>query len=285
MAYRPLVWRHHNRDKRRLQRKIYRVRKRLRNLEILPPVGVDMNNEQQKIYDQLGQGDFSYWDSIKTKDGHNGGIQPYQLTKDLTPEELLYERYRSTSMEKGSSFEVSPEDIVIPERCPLTNIPILVDYKDRRSDNYYVLDRLDWSKGIVKGNIRVVSALGLQQRLNEISKLSDFVYEDYVPSNLQKVICRRASKSASGRGLEYNLEPEDIVISETCPYLKIKLSYNKKDSKKPFYYSIDRIDSSKGYIKGNIQIISLLANTMKNEASSDQLLTFAKSILEIHKKS
>ena len=49
MAYRPLVWRHHNRDKRRLQRKIYRVRKRLRNLEILPPVGVDMNNEQQKI--------------------------------------------------------------------------------------------------------------------------------------------------------------------------------------------------------------------------------------------
>ena len=70
-------------------------------------------------------------------------------------------------MEKGSSFEVSPEDIVIPERCPLINIPILVDYKDRRSDNYYVLDRLDWSKGIVKGNIRVVSALGLQQRLNE----------------------------------------------------------------------------------------------------------------------
>ena len=62
----------------------------------------------------------------------------------------------------------------------------------------------------------------------------------------------------SRRGLEYNLEPEDIVISETCPYLKIKLSYNKKDSKKPFYYSIDRIDSSKGYIKGNIQIISLI---------------------------
>ena len=120
---------------------------------------------------------------------------------------------------------------------------------------------------------------------SEISKLNDFVYEDYVPSNLQKVICLKASISARRRGLEYNLKPEDIVISETCPYLKIKLSYNKKDSKKPFYYSIDRIDSSKGYIKGNVRIISLLANTMKNEASSDQLLTFAKSILEIHKKS
>ncbi len=285
MGYRSLVWRHHNRDKRRIQKKIYKVRKRLRTLEILPPVGVDMNDEQRKIYDQLGQGDFSYWDSIKTRDGHEGGTQVYQQTKDLTPEEFLYERYRSKTTEKGSSFEISPEDIVIPERCPLINIPILVDYKDRRSDNYYVLDRLDWSKGIVKGNIRVVSALGLQQRLNEISKLNDFVYEDYVPSNLQKVICLKASISARRRGLEYNLKPEDIVISETCPYLKIKLSYNKKDSKKPFYYSIDRIDSSKGYIKGNVRIISLLANTMKNEASSDQLLTFAKSILEIHKKS
>ena len=49
MGYRSLVWRHHNRDKRRIQKKIYKVRKRLRTLEILPPVGVDMNDEQRKI--------------------------------------------------------------------------------------------------------------------------------------------------------------------------------------------------------------------------------------------
>lgn len=284
-AYRSLVWRHNNLEKRSIQRKIYKVRKRLKTLGILPPVGAEMNDEQQKIYDQIGQGDFSYWDSIKTRDGHDGGVQPYQQTKDLTPEELLYERYRCKTKEKGSSFDITLEDILIPERCPLTDIPISVDYEDRRNDNYYVLDRLDWSKGIVKGNIRVVSTLGLQQRLNEISKLDSFAYEDYTPPNLQKEICGRAKRSARRRGLECNLEPEDIVIPERCPYLKIKLSYNKKDSKKPFYYSVDRIDSSKGYIKGNVRIVSMLSNTMKNEASSDQLLTFAKSILEIHKKS
>ena len=142
-AYRSLVWRHNNQEKRTIQKKIYRTRKRLRTLGILPPVDVDMNEEQQKIYDQLGEGDFSYWDKIKIRDGHDGGNQTYQR-RHWTPEILLYERYRYTTSVKGSTFDITPEDIAIPERCPLIDIPISVDYEDRKSDNYYVIDRLDW---------------------------------------------------------------------------------------------------------------------------------------------
>jgi hypothetical protein len=41
---------------------------------------------------------------------------------------------------------------------------------------------------------------------------------------------------------------------------------------------LDKIIPELGYVKGNVRIISTLANTMKSNAIKDQLLTFAKNI-------
>lgn len=79
-------------------------------------------------------------------------------------------------------------------------------------------------------------------------------------------------------GIEYNISKEDIIIPEYCPILGVKLVQGIKDN---YLYtpSIDRIDNTKGYIKGNIAIISMLANTMKNSASTEHLIAFAKNII------
>ena len=51
--------------------------------------------------------------------------------------------------------------------------------------------------------------------------------------------------------------------------------------------SLDRIDPGKGYVKGNVQVISMQANRMKNDGSIEELLLLSKWIKmqkDIHKR-
>lgn len=69
--------------------------------------------------------------------------------------------------------------------------------------------------------------------------------------------------------------------NEECVYSKVKLTLPtwKRNSISKFRLaSIDRIDSSKGYIKGNIQFISATCNYAKNEMSHEEMLEFCKLI-------
>jgi hypothetical protein len=64
-------------------------------------------------------------------------------------------------------------------------------------------------------------------------------------------------------------------ISPThCPVFKKKLSTGK-NAAHDFSPSIDKINPSKGYVPGNIQVISMLANKMKQNATREQLQQFA----------
>lgn len=101
--------------------------------------------------------------------------------------------------------------------------------------------------------------------------------------NVEKRMLNLARKRARKVGLEFSITIEDIVIPEICPYLKTKLITSNGNGQNSNNVSLDRIDSSKGYIKGNVQVISHLANSMKNNASKEQLVRFATSIIEMEK--
>lgn len=105
---------------------------------------------------------------------------------------------------------------------------------------------------------------------------------EYFSSNRDRLLLSYAKTNAKRKGLEFNIDISDVIIPEFCPYLEIKLTSDLGSGQLSTNASIDRIDSTKGYIKGNIQIISRLANTMKSNASIDQLIIFAKNILTLH---
>ena len=91
-----------------------------------------------------------------------------------------------------------------------------------------------------------------------------------------------AKQRSKREGKEFTISKEDVIIPTLCPYLQCVLTTVRGKGRVWSNASLDRIDNTKGYIKGNIQVISDLANCMKRSATIEQLLTFAKNILLRH---
>lgn len=99
-------------------------------------------------------------------------------------------------------------------------------------------------------------------------------------SNPAKHLLYAARRRAKRDNLPCTISEEDILIPEFCPALGIKLEGGKgKIGPSPSAPTLDKIDPSLGYVKGNIQVISHKANAMKNNASYDELVKFANWIL------
>lgn len=75
--------------------------------------------------------------------------------------------------------------------------------------------------------------------------------------------------------MECDLTEEDVVVPKTCPVLGIPLFVCNGcvGANSP---TIDRIDHKGGYIKGNIIVVSHRANTIKSDATMDELELVSK---------
>jgi len=98
--------------------------------------------------------------------------------------------------------------------------------------------------------------------------------------NPEKYLLCLAKTRAKKENLDFNLEVNDIVIPTHCPLLNIPIECNRGLNRRKNSLSIDRIDNSIGYIKGNVWVISWQANVMKHTASKEDLIVFSKNILE-----
>lgn len=103
------------------------------------------------------------------------------------------------------------------------------------------------------------------------------------PKNNILYLLSSAKTRCKKSGLEFNVSIESIEIPERCPLLGVTLDYRMSSEYNPNRASIDRIDSSKGYVAGNVWVISLRANRIKSDATPDELEAIAKKTREAMK--
>ena len=98
-------------------------------------------------------------------------------------------------------------------------------------------------------------------------------------NNLEKYMLSSAKTRAKEFGLEFDITIEDVQIPDVCPILGIKFAYPWEENyKHAFAPSLDRIDNSKGYVKGNVRVISDKANNCKKDLTQTEIENLLKYI-------
>ena len=94
-----------------------------------------------------------------------------------------------------------------------------------------------------------------------------------VKLQLKKAQCKK-------EGIPFNITEDDISIPVTCPLLGIPvvMTLGKGGSGRENGWSLDRLDASKGYVKGNVWVISGKANRMKQDMTPKMMRDFADVI-------
>jgi hypothetical protein len=68
-------------------------------------------------------------------------------------------------------------------------------------------------------------------------------------------------------GIQVDIELSDVVVPAVCPVFGTPFEVGHRDRAA----SLDRTDPSKGYVKGNVRVISFRANRLKSNATLQEL--------------
>ena len=66
-----------------------------------------------------------------------------------------------------------------------------------------------------------------------------------------------------------------------CALSGVPMTFTRGRGNIPTNISIDRIDSSIGYVEGNIQLVCRAVNMIKNEWNQEDLISFCRKIIEV----
>ena len=99
----------------------------------------------------------------------------------------------------------------------------------------------------------------------------------HIARNLSGYLWTHGKSRARRLGIEFTIKPEDVKIPTHCPLLGIPIFRGSRTAKRNSP-SLDRINNDLGYIPGNVWVISLRANTLKSNATAEELTLLANGL-------
>ena len=96
--------------------------------------------------------------------------------------------------------------------------------------------------------------------------------KEYIKSLIfQAMLLKFQNKKRNTHKWEWNIEFGDIEFPTHCPVLGIELDYLTEEGvRNEHSVSFDRVDPTKGYVKGNVIVMSWRANRIKNDGTSQE---------------
>jgi len=133
------------------------------------------------------------------------------------------------------------------------------EYRERNKEKIKEYHRLAYEK----------NKEGYKERARKRKEDNPEYQKEYHENNKERYLWLSSRRRANKRGLEFNIDLEDIRIPDVCPVLKIPL-FISKDRANDNSPSLDRFDNTKGYTKENIRVISWRANRLKGDGTADE---------------
>lgn len=167
------------------------------------------------------------------------------------------------------------------------HIPSILDFL-KQGDTYNEIANVF---GVSRERIRQIAKKhglhghGKQQRKEEKEntlheklkrKFGQFYKDGVVEKSDFLSVCKiKYSTKKAQVGKAWKLEFSDIQWNTHCPIFGIELNYfaETRQENSP---SFDRIDPNKGYVPGNVQIVSWRANRIKNDGTSKEHFLIAE---------
>jgi hypothetical protein len=167
-------------------------------------------------------------------------------------------------------FAASLVDVVLTKQCTVCSekLPVTDFYKRAKASD------------------------GIQSYCKKCANKRAEVYSKANPVMRQTInmLCK-ARERAREKHLEFNIDNEYVrsLVITHCPILGIPLEWSRNRGNGKLSLagspSLDRIDPTKGYVKGNVWIISHRANRIKSDATHEELKLVTKAVGEALVKS